>query len=127
MSTVLIEIRFKPLIHPLYPILYLRAGSILEIFFQTGGVCIRASHITRLHLFVLANSLFARGTLYAVYKVHQLYRTGMSDILNPKGNFCLVRLTSDDAYHCLNNVIDVGEIAAHLSMIEHADGLSLRN
>ena len=26
-----------------------------------------------------------------------------------------------------NNVIDVGEIAAHLSMIEHADGLSLRN
>ena len=81
MSTVLIEIRFKPLIHPLYPILYLRAGSILEIFFQTGGICIRASHITRLHLFVPANSLFARGTLYAVYKVHQLYRTGMSDII----------------------------------------------
>ena len=89
MSTVLIEIRFKPLIHPLYPILYLRAGSILEIFFQTGGVCIRASHITRLHLFVPANSLFARGTLYAVYKVLQLYRTGMSDIINPKGNLVI--------------------------------------
>ena len=45
----------------------------------------------------------------------------MSDIINPKGNFRFVRLTSDDAYHCLNNVIDVGEITAHLSMIEHAD------
>ena len=57
--------------------------------------------------------------------MHQLFRVLVADIVDPRrraaGVICIAGNVIDNARYYTDNVIDMGEIAAHLAMVKKLD------
>ena len=104
-------------------------GLVAALGFELGGIGVGLVHVAGLHgqevlLGRLAVSVFDFGD-----KVHELYGVAAADVVNLVGH--VVRTLGGIGYmvQCMNgafgDVIDIGEIANHVAVVEHLDGLAL--
>ena len=106
-------------------------GLVAALGFELGGIGVSLVHVAGLHgqevlLGRLAVSVFDFGD-----KVHELYGVAAADVVNLVGHVvralgCIGHMVQrvDGAF---GNVIDVGEIADHVAVVEYLDGLTLGN
>ena len=104
-------------------------GLVAALSFELGGVGVGLINIAGLHgqeIFLgrLAVSVFDFG-----YKVHELYGVAATDVVNLVGHvvgalggigYMVQRM--DGAF---GNVVDVGEVADHVAVVEYLDGFAL--
>ena len=98
-----------------------------------GGIL----HITGLHRFQVADRLATQGILQELDEANQLYWFAISNVKHsmwrPAGGRMGVgsikvgvcgRWLVEAADHPFNDVVDVGEVAAHAAVVEHTDRLA---
>ena len=106
-------------------------GLIAALGFELGGIGVGLVHVAGLHgqevlLGRLAVSVFDFGD-----KVHELYGVAAADVVNLVGHViralgCIGHMIQrvDGAF---GDVVDIGEVADHVAVVEHLDGFTLGN
>ena len=98
---------------------------------ELRGVGVRLVNVARLHRQEFLLGRLAVGVLDFGDKVHQLYRVAAADVVYFVRN--AVRALSRDRHvvermhAAFRDVVDVGEVADHVTVVEHLDGLALRD
>ena len=98
-------------------------GLVAALGFELGGIGVGLVHIAGLHgqevlLGWLSVSVFDFGD-----KVHELYGVAAADVVNLVGH--VVRALGGIVDGTFGDVVDVGEVADHVAVVEHLDGLAL--
>ena len=106
-------------------------GLVAAFRLEFRGVGVRLVNIARLH----RQEFLLRGLTVGVLdfgdKVHQLYGMAAPDVVHLVGHavralFC-DRHVVERMHAALGDAIDVGEVANHVTVVEHLDGLALRD
>lgn len=98
---------------------------------ELRGVGVRLVNVAGLHRQEILLGGLAVGVLDFGDKVHQLYRVAAADVVYFVRNavralFC-DRLVVERIHAAFRDVVDVGEVADHIAVVEHLDGLALRD
>ena len=104
-------------------------GLVAALGFELGGIGVGLVHVAGLHgqevlLGRLTVSVFDFGD-----KVHELYGVAAADVVNLVGHVVRALRSIGHMVQCVDgafgDVIDVGEVADHVAVIEYLDGLAL--
>ena len=106
-------------------------GLVSAFGLELRGVGVRLVNVARLHRQEFLLRRLAVGVLDFGDKVHQLYRVAAADVVYFVRNavralFC-DRHVVERMHATLGDVVDVGEVADHVTVVEHLDGLALRD
>ena len=106
-------------------------GLVAAFRLEFRGVGVRLVNVAGLHrqeflLGGLAVSIFNFGD-----KVHELYRVAATDVVyfvrNAVRALFRDRHVVERMHAALGDVVDVGEVTDHVAVVEHLDGLALRD
>ena len=106
-------------------------GLVATFGLKFRGVGVRLVNVARLHRQKLLLSRLAVGVLDFGDKVHQLYRVAAADVVHLVGH--AIRAFRGDwhvverMHAALGDVVDIGEVADHVAVVGHLDGLALRD
>ena len=104
-------------------------GLVSALLVQVAGVGIGLVDITWLHRQEYFLGGFSVGLFQFRDEVHQFDGIRTSDIVNfgrhTVWTFFRLRQMVDDMHRSFGDVVDIGEVANHVTIIEHLDGLSL--
>ena len=106
-------------------------GLVAALGFELGGIGVGLVHIAGLHgqevlLGWLSVSIFDFGD-----EVHELYGVAAADVVNLVGHVvralgCIGHMVQR-MNGAFGDVVDIGEVADHVAVVEHLDGFSLGN
>ena len=106
-------------------------GLVAAFRLELSGVRVRLVDIARLHRQEFLLRGLAVGVLDFGNKVHQLHRMAAPDVVHLVRHAvrALVgdRHVVERMHGAFGDVVDVGEVADHVAVVEHLDGLALRN
>ena len=106
-------------------------GLVAAFGFELGRVGVRLVDVARLHGQEVLLGRFAVGFFDFLDEVHELYGVAATDIVDLVGH--VVRALGRVGYvvqrvdGSLGDVVDVGEVADHVAVVEHLDGFALRD
>jgi len=105
-------------------------GLVSAFGLEFRGVGVRLVNVARLHRQEFLLGGLAVGVLDFGNKVHQLYRVAAADVVyfvrNAVRALFRDRHVVERMHAALGDVVDVGEVADHVTVVEHLDGLALR-
>ena len=98
---------------------------------ELRGVSVRLVNVAGLHRQEFLLGGLAVGVLDFGDKVHQLYRMAAADVVYFVRNavralFCDRHMVKR-MHAALGNIVNVGKVANHVAVVEHLDGLALRD
>ena len=106
-------------------------GLVAAFGLELRGVGVRLVNIARLHRQEFLLRGLAVGVLDFGDKVHQFYRVAAADVVyfvrNAVQALFRNRHVVERMHAALGDVVDVGKIANHVTVVEHLDGLALRD
>ena len=106
-------------------------GLVAAFRLEFRGVRVRLVNVTRLH----RQEFLLRGLAVSILdfgnKVHQFHRMAAPDVVHLVGHAIRAlfrdRHVVERMHAAFRDVIDVGEVADHVAVVEHLDGLALRD
>ena len=106
-------------------------GLVAAFRLEFRGIGVRLVNVAGLHRQEFLLRGLAIGVLDFGDKVHQLYRVAAADVVyfvrNAVRAFVGNRHVVERMHAALGDVIDVGEVTNHVTVVEHLDGLALRD
>jgi len=106
-------------------------GLVAAFRLELRGVGVRLVDVAGLHRQKFLLRGLAVGVLDFGDKVHQLYQVAAADVVyfvrNAVRALFRDRHVVERMHATLGDVIDVGEVANHVTVVEHLDGLALRD
>ncbi len=106
-------------------------GLVSAFGLELRGIGVRLVNVAGLHRQELLLGGLAVRALDFGDKVHQLYRVAAPDVVHLVGHAVRAlfrdRHVVERMHAALSDVIDVGEVANHVTVVEHLDGLALRD
>ena len=106
-------------------------GLVAAFRLEFRGVGIRLVNVAGLHRQEFLLRGLAVRALDFGDKVHQLYRVAATDVVyfvrNAVRALFRDRQVVERMHATLGDVVDVGEVADHVTVVEHLDGLALRD
>ena len=106
-------------------------GLVAALGFELGGIGVGLVHVAGLH----GQEVFLGGLTVSVFdfgnKVHELYGVAAADVVNLVGH--VVRALGGIGHMvqrmdgAFGDVVDLGEVADHVAVVEYLDGFTLGN
>src|SRR5690606_6504455 len=117
---------FVPLYKPTYTLFNTHPRLVVDLPLQPASLCIGTFNTTRLHGQHDFLCFFATCVLNGFDKTRKLNRLIIPNVEQSVGDFPFGRLllNTNYAYH---NIVDIGEVALHFSVVEHLDWLDFEN
>lgn len=107
-----------PLVKPLHAFVYTYVRTIAEIAAYTCRVGVCTMDIAGLHASHLLDSLPSCNPFDSRDEVEKLHRRRMADIIDAM-RYCVVGRMGQNAHHTVYNVIDISEVTAEMTVVEH--------
>ena len=106
-------------------------GLVAALGFELGGVGVGLVHVAGLHGQEVLLGRLAVSVFDFRNKVHKLYGVAAADVINLVGYVVWTLGGIGHMVQCVDgafgDVIDVGEVADHVAVVEYLDGFALGN
>lgn len=110
-------------------------GGIAQVPADRGDIGIGGGHIARLHRLEIDQGLAATGLFQQADDLHQVFAAAVADVVDAvrlhaaAGLFLPIvgRRIVQAGHHPGDDIVDMGEIAPHLTLVEHRDRFARQN